>query len=251
MITLDELNDYLKELFREPEVSDYCPNGMQVQGKDRIGKIATGVTASLACIEAAVQQKADALIVHHGLFWKGDSYVISGAKRERIGLLIENGITLIGYHLPLDAHTELGNNWKAAMDLGWKDLQPFGFMNGVPIGVKGRFDPISREAFQKKIEEYYGHAATTALGGPEEVSSVGLISGGAYRSISDAANEGLDCFITGNFDEPAWHMAHEDEVNFFACGHSATERVGPMALAAAVEKKLGVETVFLDLENPF
>lgn len=251
MTTLQQLKDYLHGLLYNPEIQDYCPNGLQVEGKGAVSKVATAVTASLATIEAAVEQGVDALVVHHGLFWKGDSYVVTGPKRERLALLLNNEMSLFGYHLPLDAHRRVGNNWKAAEELGWRELEPFGLMGSSYIGVKGRFDPISRKTLQSQLEDYYQHPAAVALGGPEEVTSAGLISGGAYRQIPDAAVEGLDCFITGNVDEPAWHLAHENEVNFYSLGHTATERVGPIALAEVIEKDLGVETIFLDLENPF
>lgn len=251
MITLQELKLFLNELLANPDISDYSPNGVQVEGKERIARIATGVSANLVTIEAAVQQEVDALIVHHGLFWKGDSYVITGPKKEKIDQLLKHEITLFAYHLPLDAHQRVGNNWKAAKEMGWIDLEPFGYINGTPIGVKGKIKKRSREEFKNQLEDYYSHQAHTALGGPEEVSSVGLVSGGAYKLIPDAALAELDCFVTGNFDEPAWSMAHEHEVNFFALGHTATERVGPIALADELHKELDIETLFLDSYNPF
>lgn len=249
MITLQELIDYLRDLYDVPTISDYCPNGLQVEGKSTINKVATAVTASRATIEAAVAANADALVVHHGLFWKGDDPTIIGAMKGRLEPLFRYDISLFGYHLPMDAHPVIGNNWSAARDLGWEQLEPFGLFNGTPIGVRGTFAPVSREAFQKKIEAYYHHPATYALGGPEEVSKAALVSGGAYRSIKEAAEVGVDCFITGNFDEPAWHLAHEESINFYAMGHTATEKVGPRALAKQLAQL--VESEFLDLPNPF
>ncbi len=251
MITLQELCYKLNGLLLRPEITDYCPNGLQVEGKEKISKVVTGVSASFSTIEAAVKANADALIVHHGMFWKGDSYVVNGAKKRKLALLIESGISLLAYHLPLDAHEEYGNNWKAAKEMGWQNLEPFGIFNGVPIGVKGTFSPVSREAFQQLLEKYYDHPANSALGGKEQVSTVGLVSGGAYRSIEEAAKEGLDCFVTGNYDEPAWHMAHEMGVNFFPLGHSATERVGPRALGEWLKETTGVAVEFVDIPNPF
>lgn len=249
MITLQELIDYLTALFEGPITSDYCPNGLQVEGKASIKKVATAVTASRATIEAAVAADVDALIVHHGLFWKGDEFPIIGAKKGRLEPLFRYDISLFGYHLPLDAHPEIGNNWRAARDLGWEQLEPFGVLNGAPIGVRGTFAPMDRDSFKKKLESYYDHPATEALGGPEQVSSAALVSGGAYGLIKEAAEVGADCFVTGNFDEPAWHLAHEEGVNFYAMGHSATERVGPRALAERLSAL--VPTEFLDVPNPF
>lgn len=251
MITLQELCQYLEELLQPSLFSDGCPNGLQVEGRTEIKSIATAVTASLATIEAAIEAGVDVLIVHHGLFWNRDSYVITGTKRKKIDLLLKNNISLFSYHLPLDAHRDYGNNWRAAIELGWENLEPFGRFGNTSIGVKGTFKPMSRSAFTEKLENYYHHTAHVALGGKQEVSSGALISGGAYRNILEAASEGLDCFITGNFDEPAWHMAFEEKVNFFAMGHSNTEKIGPRALGNHLMERFGISCKFLDVENPF
>lgn len=251
MIKLTELRSYLDRLLPSNGVVDYGPNGLQVEGKEGIVKLATAVSASFATIEAAAQLRVDALIVHHGMFWQRDSYVIEGTKRKKLQLLLQQGISLFAYHLPLDMHPEIGNNWKAAKDMKWFDLQPFCYVDKVPIGVKGKIDPCSRLTFKKKLESYYQHVATCALGGPEQIQSVALVSGGAYKTITEAAAEGIDAFITGNFDEPAWHQSLEEGVNFYALGHSATERVGPMALASHLEQVLNLPCSFIDIENPF
>jgi dinuclear metal center YbgI/SA1388 family protein len=251
MLTLMELDQYLNELLPSQGVTDYCPNGLQVEGKNKITKAATAVSVSLATIEAAVEMQADALIVHHGLFWQRDSYVIQGVKRKKIALLLEHGISLFAYHLPLDMHPRLGNNWRAAQELGWSDLQPFGYLNGVAIGVKGRTVECSREDFKRQLEKYYHHSAVCALGGKERIQTVALVSGGAYKNLTDASREGIDAFVTGSFDEPVWHQAYEDQINFFALGHSATERVGPIALCSFLQTELNLPCSFIDIENPF
>lgn len=251
MITLQEFFEYLARLLPSDKIVDGCPNGLQVEGKTSIKRAATAVSASLATIEAAVERGVDTLIVHHGLFWQRDSYVIEGTKRKKIKLLIDHGISLFAYHLPLDLHQEIGNNWLAAKELGWIDLQPFGYINGVPIGVKGKMPAVSRQEFQAKLERYYDHSASCALGGKEHITSAALISGGAYKSMSDAVQAGVDCFITGNFDEPVWNQAFEEKINFFALGHSATERVGPKALSQRIKKDLGLSCEFIDIPNPF
>lgn len=251
MPTLQELCTHLDEFLQCAIFSDYCKNGLQVEGKSKVTKIATGVSASLSTIEAAVSSQADALIVHHGLFWNADSHVIQGVKRKKLQLLLQHGISLIAYHLPLDAHQQIGNNWKAAQEMKWMDLEPFGKFNGIPIGVKGRVSPISRHNFQKQLEDYYQHPAYCALGGDESIRTVALISGGAYKSISEAILQGIDCFITGSFDEPVWHQAFEEKINFFALGHSATERIGPKALGEYLEERFGLAHEFLDVSNPF
>ncbi|MEX1012678.1 MAG: Nif3-like dinuclear metal center hexameric protein [Waddliaceae bacterium] len=250
MITLQELCDYLEQLFDVSQFLDYCPNGLQVEGKTEIKKVATAVTASLKAIEEAVAMDADLLLVHHGLFWKGGSQIVTGPMRKKLALLLKNKLSLLGYHLPMDAHREFGNNWKAAREMQWKDLQPFFSINGMAIGVQGKVD-LPRIEFQKRLEKYYNHNAQVALGGKEHIFSAGLVSGGAYKQIQDAAVAGLDAFVTGNTDEPAWYLAHEEGVNFYSLGHSATEKIGPKAIGEHLREKFGVDVVFIDCDNPF
>ncbi len=251
MLSLEEFEKYLSELLPANGLADYCINGMQVEGKKRIHKIATAVSASLDTIDLAIAAEVDVLIVHHGIFWNHDKHGVKGVLKEKISRLLAHDISLFAYHLPLDMHPVLGNNWKAAQDLGWVDLQPFGYMNGVAIGVKGRIVNQSRKQVQEKLEQYYCHSATCALGGKEQIETLALISGGAYKNITEAAKLGIDGFITGSFDEPVWHQAFEEKINFFALGHSATERVGPIALAQHLEKELKLSCQFLDVNNPF
>lgn len=242
---------YLDQLLPSEKLVDYAPNGLQVEGKAEVMKVATAVSASLETIVEAVEAGVDALIVHHGLFWQKDSYVIQGVKKDKLALLLEKGISLFAYHLPLDMHMQLGNNWKAALEMGWQDLQPFCYMNGAPVGVKGKISPCTQVELKEKLERYYEHTASCALGGPKTIKTLALVSGGAYRNLIDASREGLDAYITGNFDEPAWHQAYEEKINFFALGHSATERVGPKALSDHLEKQLGLPCTFIDIPNPF
>lgn len=250
---LQELITSLNLFLDVQAFSDSCPNGLQIEGKTEVKKAATAVSASLKTIEAAVEAGVDALIVHHGLFWGTDmdNYRIQYAQKKKIALLLKHDISLIAYHLPLDAHATVGNNWKAAIDLGWQSLAPFGIYRGKPIGVKGTFAPTDAETLHKQLEVYYGHSATAVLGGKKRISSAGLISGGAQSEIVQAAKADLDCFITGNFDEPAFSLAQELGIHFFALGHSATERIGPRALAKHIQESLGLPTSFLDIPNPF
>ncbi|MBS0620918.1 MAG: Nif3-like dinuclear metal center hexameric protein [Verrucomicrobia bacterium] len=247
MITLQALFQFLEQLLSPQEFRDYCPNGIQVEGKGEVGRIAFAVSGSLAAIEAAARTGADALIVHHGLFWNKDPYPIVGSKKKKLEILLKEGISLLAYHLPLDGQQEIGNNWKAARELGWRDLEPF-YEN---IGVAGRFAPVPVKEFQKKLENYYGHMAHAALGGKEMIASAALISGGAHRQILEAADRGVDCFVTGSFDEPVWDIAHERGIHFFALGHYATERIGILALLEKVRSELGVACEWLELPNPF
>lgn len=251
MISLNSLCQHLDDLLSSQKIADSCPNGLQIEGKASVRKVATAVSASLATIEQAVEEQVDALIVHHGIFWQRDEYVIRGVKKEKIALLLQHGISLIGYHLPLDMHPDLGNNWVAAKELGWSNLQPFGLYNGMFIGVKGEVAPTPIEAMRHRLESYYQHPAHCAFGGSGTIKSAALISGGAYRSITEASKEGVDLFITGNFDEPVWHQAFEEKINFCALGHSATERIGPMALRSYIQDKLAIPCSFIDIANPF
>lgn len=232
-------------------MTDFCINGMQVEGKQQIHKLATAVSANLETIQKAAEWGADALLVHHGLFWNQDSHQIAGIKRQKLEILFKNNISLIAYHLPLDAHQELGNNWRAAIEMGWENLEPFCLTNAFFIGVKGRVKRMSREDFQKKLEDYYQHSAHAAMGGKKEVETVGLVSGGSYRFITQAIADRLDCFVAGNFDEPVWSQAFEEKINFFAMGHSATEKIGPKALGNHLSQEFKLEYKFIDVYNPF
>jgi dinuclear metal center YbgI/SA1388 family protein len=251
MHKLTDLINSLNDFFRIEDFKDASPNGLQVEGKKEVSKAATAVTASLNIIEKAVEKGIELLIVHHGLFWRGDSYVLTGVKKEKIAQLVKHGMSLAAYHLPMDAHREVGNNWKAAVDMGWSDLEPFGKYEGVYIGVKGKFPKRSRLAFAQELEAYYGQKGAFAWGGAEEVHSAALVSGGAYKQIYEAAHDKVDCFITGHHDEPAWHAAHEEKINFISMGHAATEKVGPRALAQMLKQTYNLDAAFLDEINPF
>lgn len=251
MITLQEICRYLDELLTISSFNDFAPNGLQVEGKAQIGSIATAVTASLKTLETAVARGVDLLIVHHGLFWNKDSFVIEGVKRKKLQLLLAQQMSLLAYHLPLDAHQVFGNNWRAATEMGWEDLQPFLVANGIPIGVRGRVARLAREELKHKLEAYYGHCAHVAFGGPEVIETLALVSGGAHRSLPDAVRAGVDCFVTGSFDEPAWHQAFEENINFFAMGHAATEKIGPKAIGQQLSNVFHLPWQFIEDDNPF
>ena len=219
MITLQDLSHYLEALFSPEKFQDYAPNGMQVEGKQGIRQVAFAVSASVAAIEKAAQCGADALIVHHGIFWSKQSPLVTGSRKKKLELLLREGISLFAYHLPLDAHVAVGNNWVAAKELGLQEVVPF-----LRVGVKGSFPKVSIEAFQARVETYYGHSAHAALGGKREVESAAIVSGGAHRLIEEAASSGVDCFVTGSFDEPVWDIAFERGIHFLALGHYATGR---------------------------
>lgn len=246
MVALRDLCTYLNDLLQVDLFEDFCPNGLQIEGRKEVHKGAFAVSASLHVIEKAKKWGADALFTHHGLFWNRDPYPLVGTKKEKVRLLLEGGISLLSYHLPLDAHPLLGNNWKAAQDLFWKELQPMG-----KVGVFGRFKETSLGAFQRDLERYYGHEATLVAGGSKRVQSAALVSGGAHKELLQAVSMKADCFITGSFDEPVWHQAFEEGINFFALGHFATERVGPKALQKHLQEKFDLKVSFIDENNPF
>ncbi len=162
-----------------------------------------------------------------------------------------NDISLLAYHLPLDAHQELGNNWPAAKLLGWTDLEPFGNFQSMKIGVKGTVEPTSQEEMKKKLEKFYGHPAQTVFGGKKQIRSCALISGGAHKAIPEAVLEEVDCFITGTTDEPVWHQAHQDKINFYALGHAATETIGVQLLGEHLAEQFNLKLTYIHENNPF
>jgi dinuclear metal center YbgI/SA1388 family protein len=242
---------YLAELLDIASFEDASCNGLQVQGKDHIHHIATAVTASRNVIRQASELGMDALLVHHGLFFKGKEALLVGSLREKVGLLLQAGINLFAYHLPLDAHKTLGNNWAVAQALNWQELEPFGLHHGVYFGVKGRLDARSITELQAQVEDFYGQPARTALGGPKQIKSCALLSGGAHKWINEAIVAQVDCFITGTADEPTWHMAFEENINVLACGHAATEKIGVKLLGQHLASHFLLTHYFIDEPNPF
>lgn len=247
-LNIESLSRFLNQLLDPTVINDFGPNGLIIPNEGAITKIATAFSPSLEIIDKAAQLGAQALITHHGL---QDIFPItSHTMYKKIKTLITNNIALLRYHLPLDAHQDLGNNWKAAKDLGWKNLEYFGECQGSLIGVRGSFAPVSTDDFVSILEKYYGNKALVAAG-KKTISSAALISGGAHKYINQAVQAGVDCFITGTADDPAWDIAHEEKIVFCALGHAATEKVAPKALALYLEKTYAIETHFIDTENQF
>lgn len=250
MVLLQELVHFLEAHFAKQgaPILDYCINGVQVQGKAEIKTLACSVSASLASIEKAVALGVDALLVHHGVFWNKEPLKLVGSKAKKIELLLRHGISLIAFHLPLDKDPIIGNNWPAAKALGLENCASF-----EDVGVIGELSrPLIPYDFQKRLEDYYQHPAAAVI--PNTVNlikRVALISGGAHRSIEQAIQQGADAFVTGTHDEPIWHIARENQINFFAMGHYATEVVGPSALNAFLHKKFKIPCHLIIEENPF
>jgi len=237
-------------LLQPERFKDYCPNGLQVEGRTEVRKIVSGVTASLALIEAAVRERADAILVHHGLFWRGHDGCVTVWLRQRLALLLASNINLFAYHLPLDAHPELGNNAQLGTMLGLAGAASFGdqALGWVGAPVQGEF--IHAGALAAHVESVLGRQVVCVEGKAGPIRTVGWCTGGAQGYFESAIARGVDAFITGEISEPQAHYARECGVAYLACGHHATERFGAPAVAAHVAGSLGLEHVFIDIDNP-
>ncbi|MFH0901846.1 MAG: Nif3-like dinuclear metal center hexameric protein [Pseudomonadota bacterium] len=246
-----ELEKYLATYLQVDRYADDGVNGLQIEGKSEIRRIAVAVSVCAEVIAGAAAARADALLVHHGIIWRGDwPLTVTGVLRGRIKSLLDSDCSLFAYHLPLDAHPEVGNNAVAARALGLTGLEPFAEYHGTAIGYRGAMPfPISRHEFKEKLESYYGHRAFMVAAGTEMLTRIGVVSGGAAREVKYAAALNLDAYVTGEAGEPTTHYCREAGVSFFAMGHYATERIGVRALAAHLESRLGLETIFLEAEN--
>ncbi len=245
------LSRYVNKLLEADCFDDGSINGLQFEGTRPIRKIGTAVTASLNVIKKAQELDIDALFVHHGLFLRGAISDIRGVLRRKIELLINSGIHLYGYHLPIDAHTALGNAWPIANKLGWYDLKPFGFYKGMAIGVQGLFHPIAVEELYQTLQKIWGVQGTLVKASDRPIHSAAMITGSGHRFFPEAIEKRVDCFITGTADEPIWHMAKEEGVNFLCFGHKATETTGVQLLGRHLQEVFGLESIYIDEENPF
>jgi len=245
---LDELTLYLDELLQAPKYRDYCPNGLQVEGCSEVTRIVAGVTASQKLLDLAVERGAQAVLVHHGYFWKGEDGRITGMRRKRLSTLLGNGISLLAYHLPLDAHPELGNNAQLATLFGW---QPEGRFGEQDIGWYGSLPtPATLAEVVTAIAGALGRPPL-AIGDPARpVRRVAWCSGGAQGYFEQAIALGVDLYLSGEISEQTVHLAEESGVAYLAAGHHATERYGIKALAAHLQAHFAVECSFIDLDNP-
>jgi len=251
MAQRDEIVSFLDSYMQKEKFKDYLPIGLQIEGRAEVQKVATAVSVSVDVIQQAAEWGADLLLVHHGLFWEKSDPVLRGHHKARVRALLLNDMTLMGYHLPLDAHPEAGNNILFARAMGFRYIEPFGDYHGTLIGWKGRFDPVPALTFAARAEAFYGVQPTTVFYcGKTTIETAAIVSGGAWDFITDAAREGIDCFVTGNADEPVYHLAREEQIHFLAFGHHATERPGVQCLGDLLARKFGVETQFFDVDNP-
>ena len=250
---LSQLVQACQTLLTPERFKDYGPNGLQVEGKAQVDVLISGVTASKALIEAAIDAKADAILVHHGLFWRGQEGTVTGWMKQRLRLLLAHDISLLAYHLPLDAHPEWGNNAQLGRRLGWRADSQFGEQQ---LGCLGQAadDTVwpNAQALAAHLQQGLGRAPVWV--GADDVTRpirrVAWCTGGAQSYFEAAIAAGADAFVTGEISEPQAHLARETGVAFFACGHHATERYGAPAVAAHVAAQLGLVHRFIDIDNP-
>jgi dinuclear metal center YbgI/SA1388 family protein len=239
------------DLLQPARFKDYGPNGLQVEGAGIIRHMVSGVTACRALIEAAIDAKADAIFVHHGLFWRGQDGTVTGWMKQRLQLLLAHNINLLAYHLPLDAHPELGNNAQLGKHLG---LQVQGLFGEQDLGMWGtRVDGevfANVQELSSAVSFALGRAPVVVQASDKEIRKVAWCTGGAQSYFEAAIAAGVDAFITGEISEPQAHLARETGVAFLACGHHATERYGAPAAAAHVAAQLGITHQFIEIDNP-
>ncbi|MEY2684771.1 MAG: hypothetical protein RJA09_1915 [Pseudomonadota bacterium] len=245
------LTGALDQLLQPQLFKDYGPNGLQVEGRERVGLVVSGVTASLALIDAAIDAGAHALVVHHGLFWRGQDGCVTGWMKQRLARLLAHDINLYAYHLPLDAHADWGNNAQWGARLGFVPDQPgwarFGDQN---LGFLGRADHPHAAALAAHVAQVMGRQPVVVGPLDRPIRRAAWCSGGAQGYFEAAIAEGVDVFLTGEISEPQAHYARECGVPFLACGHHASERYGAPAVASQVCAQLGLAHVFIDIDNP-
>ena len=245
MTQRDEIIKHLNNYLSISEFKDYGPQGLQVEGKNEVQKIVTGVSASAQFFAQAADHGADMIIVHHGILWDRETPIIKGGYKQRVLTLLQNDMTLVAYHLPLDKHPDIGNNALAVKALGLEDIKDF-----AEVGYMGSIPPCSFDVLLKKIQDLYQSDPLVFAYGPERIERIGICSGGAQRAITEAIDHQLDAFITGEVSEPTMHVAKEGNIHFISAGHYATERLGIRALGEHVAGQFDVEVEFIDIPNP-
>ena len=245
---LNDLRDYIARLLEPDRFRDYCPNGLQVEGKTEVRRIASGVTASQKLLEAATAWKADAILVHHGFFWRNENATITGTKKRRIAHLLQHDVSLLAYHLPLDAHAELGNNAQLGQLLGFMELGRFGEQEIAWHGELVQQHTLSH--LTGKIHRTLERVPLVIADGDPVIRRIAWCTGAAQGYFEEAVALGVDAFLTGEISEQNVHLAQETGVAFIAAGHHATERYGIQALGNHLTEHCGVEHCFFDLANP-
>ena len=233
---VEEANRYLNSA----AISDYCPNGLQVEGRPQVMRIVSGVTASQALLDAAVEAQADLILVHHGYFWKGEDPCVTGMKQRRLKTLLKHDISLLAYHLPLDLHPEVGNTVEGPLEPG----------NSKVVGLVGSLaEPMTARDFARRVQEALGREPLL-IEGSEMIRRVGWCTGGGQGYIDQAVLAGVDLYLSGEASEQTFHSARENDISFIAAGHHATERYGVQALGDYLARRFALEHLFIDCPNP-
>ncbi|NEV62716.1 Nif3-like dinuclear metal center hexameric protein [Thiorhodococcus minor] len=249
MIEPRALVAYCDRFLEASRFSDYAPNGLQVEGERPIRRLVSGVTASAALIEAAIAEEADAILVHHGWFWKGESPCLVGMKGRRARMILRAGMSLIAYHLPLDAHPEIGNNVLLGRRLGFVEAEPSALGDGL-LWVARLQEPLAPDVFAAFVSDSLGREPLLVGQMPRRIARVAWCTGGGQGHIEQAAELGVDAFLSGEISEQTTHQARELGVCFVAAGHHATERYGAQALGEHLAESFGLRHRFVDIENP-
>ncbi|OOZ42609.1 Nif3-like dinuclear metal center hexameric protein [Solemya elarraichensis gill symbiont] len=249
MIQPEALANWCSQLLDAGQFDDYCPNGLQVEGLRPISSIVSGVTACEALIDEAIEAGADAILVHHGYFWKGETEVLTGMKAQRIRKLIQHNISLLAYHLPLDAHIQLGNNAQLGQLLGFQQMAPIDDPKGLWWAAETS-KPLDAIQMAGQLAQVLGRLPLHIDGGNGLIRKISWCTGGAQGYINEAAALGADAYISGEISEHTFHAARELGIHYFAAGHHATERYGVQALGERIADEFGINHKFIDIDNP-
>ncbi|OTG65418.1 Nif3-like dinuclear metal center hexameric protein [Acinetobacter silvestris] len=251
MAQLIDILTWCNQTLKTPEFKDYAPNGIQIEGKPDVHKIVCAVTASQDAIDAAIAQNADLLLVHHGYFWKGEPYPITGMRGKRIKSLIQQDISLLAYHLPLDSHPTLGNNAAIAEILALEQIENLEPSERNPIGNIGYLkQAMSPDDFKQYLTDRLGFDTIHLPANKTSIQKIGFCTGAAQDFITQAATMNCDAFISGEVSERTYYEAKELDIHYYACGHHATERYGVQRLAKAISEQFNIEYSYFELNNP-
>lgn len=249
-VALNTLVEEADRYLGSAKIQDYCPNGLHVEGRPQVMRIVSGVTASQALLDAAVEAKADLVLVHHGYFWKGENPCVVGMKQRRLKTLLRHDISLLAYHLPLDVHAEVGNNVQLARQLELTVEGPLDPADSRVVGLIGSLpEPMHPRDFARRVQEVLGREPLL-IEGSEKIRRVGWCTGGGQGYIDRAIAAGVDLYISGEASEQTFHSARENDISFIAAGHHATERYGVQALGDYLARRFALEHVFIDCPNP-
>ena len=248
MAQRSDVDEYLSALLQSPSFKDYGPNGLQIEGRSQVRRLVSGVTASLALIDAAIEAEADAVLVHHGLFWRGHEGCITGWLKQRVQRLLAHDINLFAYHLPLDAHPQFGNNAQLGLRMGVSADARFGEQS---LGFIGTPEvPVTTRDLVERLARMSGRTPSIIEGDARPLRRVAWCTGGAQSYFEAAIAAGADVFVTGEMSEPQVHLARETGVAFIACGHHASERYGVQALGEHLAGQFGIEHRYIEIDNP-